>query len=61
MEKFCDYQTKCKEDTEDTFTCTAHLHDGSALQCPYKSFTEAKRRDMIMNKYPCEDARKINY
>ncbi len=25
IEQFCDYQMKCKEDNDNTWTCTAHL------------------------------------
>jgi len=59
MKKFCEYQVKCKEDTKSTFTCTAHMYEGRVFKCPYKSFTEAKHRDVELGKYPCEDAKVI--
>lgn len=43
MKRFCEYQWKCKEDTVATWTCTAHLAEGHAFSCPYKSFVESKR------------------
>ena len=37
IEQFCDYQIKCKEDTDDTWTCAAHLADGWAHQCSFST------------------------
>ncbi len=48
--KFCECQMKCKEDTEDTWTCAAHLDSGRAFECPYESLADAKTRP-----YPCAD------
>jgi len=61
--KFCKYQVKCKEDTKSTWTCTAHMHEGMAFECPYTSFNEAKAMyhdwDGNITKYRCEDAEKV--
>jgi hypothetical protein len=35
ISQFCKSQIKCMEDTEDTWTCTAHLDSGRAFKCPY--------------------------
>ena len=43
MKRFCEYQWKCKEDTEDTWTCTAKLDSGRVFQCPYKDMVDAKK------------------
>lgn len=54
MSKFCKSQIVCKEDrqnTEETYTCTAHLHEARAMQCPYKSFKDSQERI-----YRCVDA-----
>ena len=51
VERFCEYQMKCHEDTGKTWTCTAHLDSGRAMECHYKSLEDAKDR-----KYPCVDA-----
>jgi len=32
--KFCLYQMKAREDTEDTWTCGAHLTEGYIYECP---------------------------
>ena len=37
IEQFCDYQMKCKEDNDNTWTCTAHLADGWAPQCSFST------------------------
>ena len=50
-EKFCPEQIKCKEDTEDTWSCTAHLAEGRCLQCPFESYEDSQDRE-----YPCVDA-----
>jgi len=50
IKKFCEWQTKCVEDTDDTWTCCAHLHEGRANTCPYDSLAQAKR-----GQYPCVD------
>jgi len=34
-EQWCDCQVKCVEDTEDTWTCTAHLAEGRAMECHF--------------------------
>lgn len=52
--KFCYYHVECKEDIEnDTWTCSAHLDEGRAFQCPYNCFKDAKS-----GKYPCVDCEK---
>jgi len=33
--KICKWQTKCVEDTDDTWTCTAHLAESLVFACPY--------------------------
>jgi hypothetical protein len=33
MNKFCAHQAKCIEDTDDTWTCLAHLAEARAMQC----------------------------
>lgn len=48
--KWCEHQTKCVEDTEETFTCTAHMAEARAFQCPYKNTA-----DRVSRKYPCPD------
>ncbi len=50
-EKFCPEQIKCKEDTEDTWSCTAHLAEGRCMQCPFGSYEDSQDRE-----YPCVDA-----
>lgn len=50
MEKWCYWHIKTKEDTKDTWTCTAHMGDGRAFECPYKSPEDSQDRE-----YPCED------
>lgn len=37
MKKWCYWQCKCIEDTEDSFTCTADMICGRAYKCPYNS------------------------
>jgi len=37
IEQFCECQTKCKEDTEDTWTCCAHMQEGRVFQCPFST------------------------
>ena len=32
--KFCLYQMKAREDTENTWTCGAHLTEGYIYECP---------------------------
>ena len=51
MKRFCECQMKCKEDTDETWTCTAHLAEGHVFTCCKKSLEDAL-------KYPgrCEDA-----
>lgn len=55
-EPFCDchVSTREKDGTGSDTTCAAHLADGRAFECPYRSFVDAKSAD-----YPCEDARPI--
>jgi len=57
MEKFCYWQIAVQEDHDEqgkqkSWTCTAHLHDGRAPECPFKSLEEAKHQQ-----YPCVDAK----
>ncbi len=52
IKKFCPEQTKCKEDTEDTWTCIAHWAEGHIRECPYDNYTESQE-----GKYPCIDAK----
>ena len=65
MEKFCEDHMKCKEDTEETWTCTAHLDSGHAFTCPYKKmdiqFSISHNRNVPIkeNGYPCIDYRPI--
>lgn len=40
--KFCECQTKCKEDTENTWSCCAHMDSGRVFECPYDSLKDAK-------------------
>jgi len=54
MKKFCEYQWKCKEDTYETWTCTAHLEEGRAFQCPMKDMVDAKTAPGR-----CEDAEPV--
>lgn len=54
-EKFCPEQTKCKEDTDDTWTCLAHMAEGRVRECPYDSYVDSQK-----GKYPCVDA-KVGY
>lgn len=54
MKLFCEHQVKCKEDTNQTFSCTAHMYEGRVFECPYNSFFEAKH-----GQYPCEDAKEV--
>lgn len=56
IEKFCDNQTKCTEDTEDTWTCIDNLGEGRVFQCPHKSW-----QDMLDSKYFCEGAEEVNH
>ena len=54
MNKWCYWQTKCKEDAgKGTFTCTADLCDGRVFKCPYKS-----NEDRVLQRYPCSDYQK---
>lgn len=39
--RFCQMQIKAKEDTENTFTCLAHIDKGRVFECPYKTREEA--------------------
>ncbi len=50
-ERFCPEQMKCKEDTDDTWSCRAHMAEGSVRQCPYKSYEDSQEGE-----YPCADA-----
>lgn len=43
MKRFCEYQVKCKEDTWETWTCTAHLDSGRAFACPKRDMVHAKQ------------------
>ena len=54
MKKFCEWQIKCKEDTDKTWTCTAHLNEAWAFRCPYKNMKDTE-------KHPgrCEDAEAV--
>lgn len=50
---WCYWQTKCVEDIEpDSWTCTAHMHEGRAFRCPKANMDAAQ-------KWPgrCEDAK----
>ncbi len=63
MKKFCEDHIKCKEDTEDTWTCTAHLDEGRTFKCPYVE-TDIKVIDgrsvpVKENGYPCIDYRPL--
>lgn len=49
-EQWCYWQIKCKEDSQDTFTCTAHLADGRVFQCPYSDLDDRTKME-----YPCSD------
>ena len=51
LKQFCEWQIKAKEDTDDTWTCCAHLAEGHVLQCPHRSLRQAQTR-----RYPCVDA-----
>ena len=51
-EKFCPEQIKCKEDTDKTWSCTAHMAEGRVRECPYKDYADSQK-----GKYPCADAR----
>jgi len=44
IKQACEAQMKCKEDTDETWTCGGHLHEGRSFECPYKSYTDAKAR-----------------
>ena len=51
-EQWCDYQHKCKEDTEDTWTCIAHMAEGRAFQCPYTKehiHPDARNKPVFLN------------
>lgn len=50
MEKFCNNQCKCKEDTADTWTCLAQMCEGRVRECPYDSYEDSQK-----GKYPCAD------
>jgi hypothetical protein len=51
LEKWCDQQRTCEEDLgKGTFTCSAHMAEARAPQCPYKSNEDRKSRQ-----YPCQD------
>ncbi len=63
MKQFCEDQIKCKEDTEETWTCTAHLDSARAFRCPYVQsdivFSALHEREVPIkdNGYPCIDYR----
>ena len=63
MEKFCEDHIKCKEDTDKTWTCCAHLEHGIANTCPYMpkdivfSALHDRKVPIKDNGYPCIDYR----
>jgi len=63
MKKFCEDHIKCKEDTEETLTCAAHLDSGCAFKCPYVEsdiiWVPIHGRNVPVkdNGYPCIDYR----
>lgn len=65
MEKFCEDHIKAKEDTDETWTCTAHLEASWAFRCPYVQsdikFSALHDRQVPIkdNGYPCIDYRPI--
>lgn len=50
--RFCEYQVKCAEDTDGTWTCSAHMAEGRAMGCIFLSLKAAKSAP-----YPCVDAK----
>jgi hypothetical protein len=51
-EPWCFYQIKCTEDkAPNTWTCTAHGHEGRAMSCRFRSMHDAKTAE-----YACQDA-----
>lgn len=58
--KWCEYQTKCVEDTEPgSWTCTAHLDEGRAMQCHKKNMRDAKKEPgMCVDAEPPDQPRK---
>ena len=48
------FSTREKDGTGSDTTCTAHLADGHAFECPYQDLAEAKSA-----KCPCEDGEPI--
>jgi hypothetical protein len=55
MNQWCDCQMKCKEDTENTFTCCAHLEEGMAFQCPRKPTEVIITKDGMYKLDRCPD------
>jgi len=52
MEKFCYWQIAVQEDHDEqgnqkSWTCTAHLHEGRANECPFKSLKEAENQQCV--------------
>lgn len=52
--KFCKWQSKCKEDNVETWSCSAHIHEDRVFQCPYNNFKDSQKRQ-----FPCMDAEDI--
>ncbi len=52
IERFCDCQIKCREDTDGTWTCTAHWGNNVIIQCKYISYKDSQKGE-----FPCIDAR----
>ncbi len=48
---WCKWQLKFREDTPETWTCSAHGNERRAFECPYENMNDAKNR-----KYPCQEA-----
>jgi len=64
LEPFCICQVICKEDYDKnhnliSFTCAAHLAEGRAFACRYKSAQERIDAENVPNSYPCSDFRQI--
>lgn len=65
MKAFCEDHIKTKEDTEESWTCTAHLDSGRVFRCPYVekdiefSILHGRKVPIKDNGYPCIDYRPI--
>lgn len=60
LKQFCYWQGGCKDDYDESgnqksWTCTAHLHEGRAMECKYKSFEDAKNHLCVDAKLPKEE------